>query len=79
MTEDRAASASKSERRGFLAPLGVPDYRRLMVCNALWWQSLWMEMIVVGWLVLEMTDSAWRVALIGFYRMAPLMIFTGTD
>ena len=68
MTEDR------SERRGFLAPLGVSDYRRLMVCNALWWQSLWMEMIVVGWLVLEMTDSAWRVGLIGFYRMAPLMI-----
>lgn len=64
----------RSERRGVLAPLGIPDYRRLMICNALWWQGMWMEIIVVGWLVLEMTDSAWLVALIGFYRMAPLMI-----
>ena len=32
-----------------------------------------MEMIVIGWLVLELTDSPWQVALIGFYRMAPLL------
>ena len=70
----KEATEDRSERRRILAPLGVPDYRRLMISNALWWQSMWMEMIVVGWLVLEMTDSAWRVALIGFYRMSPLVI-----
>ena len=59
---------------GILAPLWIPDYRRLMISNALWWLAMWMEMIVVGWLVLEMTDSAWQVALIGFYRMAPVMV-----
>jgi MFS family permease len=33
-----------------------------------------MENIAVGWLVLEMTDSPWLVALVGFYRMAPLLL-----
>ena len=33
-----------------------------------------MEMLVVGWLVLELTDSAWQVALVGFYRSIPLLI-----
>ena len=62
-------------RTGFMAPLQVSEYRRLLTSNAFWWQAMWMEMIVVGWLVLEMTDSAWQVALIGFYRMFPLLIF----
>lgn len=60
--------------RSILAPLRIPDYRRLLVSNGLWWQARWMENIVVGWLVLEMTDSAWHVALVGFYRMAPLLL-----
>lgn len=33
-----------------------------------------MEMIVVGWLVLELTNSAWLVALVGFYRSAPFLL-----
>lgn len=33
-----------------------------------------MEMLVVGWLVLELTDSAWQVALVGFYRSIPLLV-----
>ena len=60
--------------RSILAPLRIPDYRRLLISNGLWWQARWMENIVVGWLVLEMTDSAWHVALVGFYRMAPLLL-----
>jgi len=60
--------------RGTLAPLSVPDFRRLLVGNTLWWQARWMEMIVTGWLVLELTDSAWQVALIGFYRSAPIVV-----
>jgi len=60
--------------RSILAPLRIPDYRRLLISNGLWWQARWMENIVMGWLVLEMTDSAWHVALVGFYRMAPLLL-----
>jgi len=63
-----------SRFRGFLAPLGNRNFRNLLVSNTLWWQAMWMEMIVVGWLVLEITNSAFDVALIGFYRSIPLLI-----
>jgi len=58
-----------------MQPLGIPDYRRLLLSNTLWWQSMWMEMIVVGWLVLEITDSPFQIALVGFYRSIPLLIW----
>ncbi len=68
----------KAENRsifsGVLAPLSVPDCRRLLVGNALWWQARFMEMIATGWLVLEITNSVWLVALVGFYRSAPLLV-----
>ena len=34
---------------------------------------MWMEQIVLGWLTLEMTNSPWLVALLGFYRSIPLL------
>ena len=58
-----------------MQPLGIPDYRRLLLSNTLWWQAMWMEMIVIGWLVLDLTDSPFQVALVGFYRSIPLLIF----
>ncbi len=33
-----------------------------------------MEMILVGWLVLDLTDSPFQVALVSFYRSIPLLI-----
>ncbi|MBV7338472.1 MFS transporter [Chloroflexi bacterium TSY] len=42
--------------------------------NGFWWLSLSMEMIVYGWLVLDMTNSAWLVAVIGFFRTAPFVV-----
>ena len=60
--------------RGALAPLGNRSFRNLLMSNALWWQAMWMEMIVTGWLVFEMTHSAFDVALIGFYRSIPLLL-----
>jgi len=33
-----------------------------------------MEQLVIGWLALELTDSAWLVAVTGFFRMAPLLV-----
>jgi MFS family permease len=35
----------------------------------------WMEMGVLGWLVLELTDSPWQVALAGAARSAPMLAF----
>lgn len=68
-------SETKPSRfHGLLTPLGNADFRNLLISNTLWWQAMWMEMIVVGWLVLELTDSVWQVGLVGFFRSVPLLI-----
>jgi MFS family permease len=37
--------------------------------------SRWMETGVLGWLILDLTDSSWHVALVGVSRSAPLLAF----
>ena len=37
--------------------------------------SRWMQMTLLIWLVLELTGSPFRVALVGFFGMAPLLLF----
>ena len=72
--DNRVKAQSVWYQRGFFAPLANVDYRLLLTSNFLWWQARWMEMIITGWLVLELTDSAWQVALIGFYRSIPFLL-----
>lgn len=62
---------------GILASLAILDYRLLLSSNTLWWQALYMEMIVLGWLVLERTDSAGLVGLVGFCRSIPVLFVGG--
>jgi MFS family permease len=50
------------------------DYRHLLLSNVFGWQTLFMEGVVLGWLVLDQTNSAWWVALVGFCRTAPFPI-----
>lgn len=68
------ATREPPQRHRTWAPLRIPDFRRLAVSNFLWWQANLMEQIVLGWLVLELTDSAWLVALAGFARSAPNLL-----
>ena len=35
---------------------------------------MWMEILIVGWLGLELTNSAWWVSVLGFYRSIPLLL-----
>lgn len=67
-------SHAPSRFTGTLAPLANAHFRNLLISNTLWWQAMWMEMIVVGWLVLELTNSAFDVALVGFCRSSPLLL-----
>ena len=34
---------------------------------------MWIEILVFGWLALSLTNSAWWVSLIGFFRFGPLL------
>ena len=54
--------------------LGISDFRYLWISSSIWWQARWMEELIVGWVVLELTDSAGLVALVSFCRMAPFML-----
>ncbi|MDE0076556.1 MAG: MFS transporter, partial [Caldilineaceae bacterium] len=49
----------------------------LLGSSTLWWLAHYMEMIVLGWLVLEITDSAGLVGLIGFCRSIPSLLVGG--
>ena len=66
-----------------LRPLHFADLSILRNRDFLWlWAaggmsnaSRWMETGVLGWLMLDLTDSAWHVALVGVARSAPLLAF----
>ena len=55
--------------------LSIPDFRNLWISSSIWWQTRWMDELIIGWVVLELTDSAGMVALVSFCRMAPFMLF----
>ena len=61
-------------RGSVLEPLANGDFVRLWLANGLWWQAMWMEMLALGWLALELTNSPWWVQVIAFYRAVPLLI-----
>ena len=54
--------------------LGISDFRYLWISSSIWWQARWMEELIVGWVVLELTDSAGLVALVSFCRW-PLLCY----
>lgn len=62
---------------GIRTTLANTDYRLLLGSSTLWWLAHYMEMIVLGWLVLEITDSAGLVGLVGFCRSIPSLLVGG--
>ena len=66
--------ALNPKRWELTAPLANGDFVRLWLANGLWWQAMWMEMMVLGWIALELTNSPWWVQVIGFYRSIPLLV-----
>ena len=50
------------------------DFRRLWLSNGFSWQGFWMELLVLGWLALELTNAPWKVAFLGFIRSLPLLL-----
>ena len=51
-----------------------PYYRILWPANFLSLVSRWMQMTLLGWLVLDLTNSPIHVALVGFFGMLPMLI-----
>lgn len=74
MADDLPSSVTPGRSDGLLAPLRSGEFVRLWVAGGLWWQSMWMEQLVLGWIALQLTDSAWWVAFVAFCRSLPLPI-----
>ena len=51
------------------------DFLWLWAAGGMSHASRWMETGVLGWLILNLTDSPWHVALVGVARSAPLLAF----
>ena len=49
-------------------------YVRLWLANFLLYTSRWMQMTLMAWLVLDLTDSPFLVALVGFFSSAPMFL-----
>jgi MFS family permease len=63
-----------SWKHGALSILNHLDYRRLLAGTVIWWQCFFMEMVVLGWLVFDLSNSARMVSLVGFCRTLPLLL-----
>ena len=50
-------------------------YRRVWSLGVLYYLAFWFEIIVAGWIVLDLTDSPFHVGLVGFFRMGPMLVF----
>jgi MFS family permease len=72
------SSVGSKGKKGRFAPLETfrsPGYRCLWLASLLWNMARSMDQVVLGWVVLVMTNSAWDVAVIGALRWLPLMMF----
>jgi MFS family permease len=50
------------------------SFRLLWPANFLSYVSRWMQITMLSWLVLELTDSPWHVALIAFFSWMPMLV-----
>ena len=66
MTAARSSGAFRAFRNA--------NYTRLWGSNALLYTARWMQMIMLAWLTLELTNAPWLVALVGFFAMMPTLV-----
>ena len=63
--QELAPALLKTDQKWRLAPLETfrsPGYRYLWSASFLWNQARWMDRVVIGWVVFDMTNSAWNLA-----------------
>lgn len=63
-------------RTGMLRALRHRNYRLFWTGNFLSNIGTWMHNVALGWLVLEMTNSPFRLGLVGFAQFIPALVFS---
>ncbi|CAA9590029.1 MAG: hypothetical protein AVDCRST_MAG18-4852 [uncultured Thermomicrobiales bacterium] len=56
------------------AVLAVPAYRRLWIAGLFYYHAYMGEIVVAGWVVFQLTGSAFAVGVVGFCRMLPMLV-----
>jgi len=69
VSESRGSWLTKSRA---LRSLEHRDWRKLWFVSQLWHLPFWMDYVILGWVVLERTDSPFLVALVGAFRLLPM-------
>lgn len=67
---------SAEQGRDTFASLALPQFRYLLAGTATSQVANWMEEVARGWLVLELTGSAFQLGLMGFIRGMSQLIFS---
>ncbi len=67
-------SSAPAKPPGPFSVLFNRDFRLLWLAGLFRFHSRWMETLVLGWIILEVTDSPFLVGTIGFFRMAAMPI-----
>lgn len=62
-------------RAGMFIAVSHANFRWFWLNTAFWSAGIWMEMTVLGWLVLELTDSPLLLGLVMASRGIPLLLF----
>ncbi|MFB3817976.1 MAG: MFS transporter [Candidatus Methylomirabilales bacterium] len=62
------------QRKPILGAFCIPSFWRVWLGSMYWYSARWMDLFVLQWQVLVMTDSAFQVTLVGFYRMLPMFV-----
>ena len=66
-------AAGLAARPAFAEVLRENDYRRLWISGLCLNTARWMDLVILGWLALELTGSPFMVGLAAFARSAPMM------
>ena len=71
-----SAGSAQRHSSSFRAVLSNRDFRFLWAAGGLDNSGRWMEAVIMGLLVLEMTDSPFQVALLFVFRWAPMLLMS---
>ena len=71
-----STGSARRQSNSFRAVLGNRDFRYLWAAGGLDNSGRWMEAVVMGLLVLELTDSPFQVALLFVFRWTPMLLMS---
>ena len=75
MKVETAGAVGRGRSGGIVAALtSVASYRRLWYSGLGYYSAYWVEIVSTGWVVLNMTGSAFYVGLVGFCRTLPMLL-----